>query len=683
MNVNNQLRPVQDHQPVKPANQVVPPTSPTIKVKTRSSERMQELQQNAQSRGQDALGSKAQIALIKARIEAVPVRGIADQSQRAPMSNWTIAARVLGGIFTAGISELVINRQAIGHALGGAGKKADRVYTNFSNNIDYSVGERYIDAGNRALAKAGRIESMLDTMSSHDRLTQEVGGLQRQIETLNGTEPKTGAIHQQIRTLTESHQAQSSQLQVVQQSLAEHRREFGEATRETLNQQMGELRRQGGEALEIGRDIKGGRLEMAEKYGAKNLLKIASLGHGVFSLVNSVAIIHQVREAGSNILHVSQATQDAAAASIGVSQSAIGIASVVAAPVTVLLEGRELYQTGKALKGALSKVEMANALVSQASREQLRTDLTSQLNKAQNGGWFSKPNPTKAAALQAKLAALDRLPPAGEVSEDVRAMADQIKKHADTGHKRHTMIKNTVAITAGVLTIAAFAMGPAAPVGLALAATVLGVGAAVYGISLLVSKFRTSSQRSAKVETLNNNHAQIQLKRTALTTEKGEIAQKTQELTAKKDLHTARIEVIKQFQRDGQMPSADSLQRFADLAPPLTQDVLRNGTYGNHLTASQNAIEQGINPQLAELNQRNSAIDGHLGQLADLRQQNAMALMRCSPHDAAERIYTGAMAGDHSMKFLAEHVLRVDIAGLPPDVAREQLVRGMSLNPET
>lgn len=681
MQVNRPLRPVQEHQPVRTANLSVPAPSEQIKVKTRSSERMQELQQAVTQKGQNTLGSKAQTALIKARIEAVPVSGILDQAQKAPMSKWQIAGRVLGGLLTAGISEIVINRHAIKSAITGVPTKVGRSYDNFANNLDYSVGQRYTDAGQRALAKADRLDSLIRGMTDQARLEQQVGGLNNQIRLLQGG-PQTDQTRQQLSSLTEQQQTSQGELNRVNQQLQTARQEFGDGNLQALRQQMNELRTQGREALEIGRDIQGGRLEMAEKYGSKNLLKIASLGHGVFSLLNSVAIVKTAVESGSNLLSLAQTTKEAASASIGVTQNAVGIAAVAAAPVTILLEGRELYQTAKALQGALSKVEKANALLSPESRQALRTQLTQQLHKAENGGWISKPDPAKATALRAKIAALDALPPAGQVSDDVKAMATQIKKHADVAHKSATVIKNTVAITAGVLTIAAFAMGPAAPVGLALAATVLGVGAAIYGISLLVKKYRTGSQRQNQINTLTNNHAQIEQKRSSLTAEKAQIAQKTQELTARKDLHTARTQLIQQYQRDHQLPSAESLARFQDLAPPLTARQLETNDVGTHLSTSQAAIAQGITPQLEALGQRNAAIDEHLGTLATLQRQNTLELLACSPHDAAARIYDGAIAGNESMKYLASEVLGVNVTNLPPEVAKEQLARGMSLNPE-
>lgn len=132
------------------------------------------------------------------------------------------------------------------------------------------------------------------------------------------------------------------------------------------------------------------------------------------------------------------------------------------------------------------------------------------------------------------------------------------------------------------------------------------------------------------------------------------------------------------------MPTPEALAKFANLAPPMTMEHFTGNYLNIHYNASQSAIEVGINPQLEALNQRNQSVDSRLGQLNDLQKQNTIQLLACSPHDAAERIFAGATATppDTSMAYLAEHVLRVDVKNLPPEVAKEQLARGMSLNPE-
>lgn len=773
--INNTVRQtpqLMGHSPVQPSHIKAPSPSSEIKVKSRTSQRMQELQKAVKEKGHKVVGSKAQIALIKAQIEAVKVPDIRDQSAKVPLSKTEtakkyglIVGRVLLGLGTAGISELVINRKTIGD-------KISRTASNSVNGLAISVSLRYTSAGKQAEDLAKIAGNIIDLDHGEFMLERDIKRLTRDIDRLKLVKPRTPEVQTELENKLEERAAKQNKLVVVKSQLKglrtafyandrikealavkanlsetaqtfEHVIDAGkkhhtqlelairtekeahpngvtpklkqltrqlaavkdeikktetklEPIKQVLNRHSSdnqtlltlkqELTAQAKGDKAKGNEILGGAKGIIGDYAFNGTLTLAKAGHSMFSLINSgsqlVAHVKAVSQGTSSALEITHHTKDVAAASIGVSTSTITTLGLIAAPVTIAVEAYSLQSTLKHHSRALNKVEKAEAMLNLKSRETLKKSFQKQLQKAEKGSTFSKPNPEKAAILRAKIEALDKLPQPQELSQESQAVAKQIIKRADLGYKRHSAFKSTMAIAAASLTIASLAMGPAAPVGLAVAATVLGVAAGAYGIALLVKKFTIPRSRKKKIETLTNNHQQIQMKKQALSTQKGQLSAEHSEKSKIKQYHSEKLKLLKKFQSDGQVPGPEDLEKFH-----LSADDFAGGKDSakvRTLVVLSQSMEEHMQTEMTLLENGVKTIDTNLGRLSDLQARNTLSLLSCSPHDAAAIIYKGATdtPPDSSMAYLAKDVLGVDCHSLSPDVAREQLARGMSLKPE-
>lgn len=491
-------------------------------------------------------------------------------------------------------------------------------------------------------------------------------GLTEPSEKLQGLNHDLANAKARVKTHTEK-------LAAVTKVLTHHRTET-----QSLISISRELETQATGDKALGKKTMNGALGVAHEYAFKGLLTTAKAGHSAFSLVNNTAVMAAALKDGvGGLLNITDATKDAAAASIGVSTSTVSTLGMIAAPVTIVVEGYALKQSIQELVGALNKTEKAEALISTKGRASLKAGFEKQLHKAEHGSTFSKANPKKAEVLLAKIKELDNLPQPEELSQESRAIAAQIIKHSDKGFKKHSAFKSTMAITAASLSLASLCMGPAAPVGLVVAATVLGVMAGVYGISMLVAKFSIPRARGNKVQKLVNNNMQIQKKKLELNKQKG--AESMKHTIKDQLLKTAngKLEALKTFQQSEAIPGAPELKKLGLKASDFAGDQPQK-------LIDQLEIEVGeLASEISELDTSAKSIDKSLLMLSELQSENTTQLLATSPYDAATIIQAGATATppDKSMLYLSQKVLGVDCSKLSPKVAVEELARGMSLKP--
>jgi hypothetical protein len=385
-----------------------------------------------------------------------------------------------------------------------------------------------------------------------------------------------------------------------------------------LQNEANRLRTQGKAAIELGLKVRGDKSELATKYMGYPALVTGSLAKSAFTAVQAGTGL--AKGAGAEV------SLKVGAQALGISAKTLQVTGLVGAGASIAIDSYDFYKTAKAHNQELSKVEMAEALLTDhAGRETMATKLEAAAARLEQTGLKgsmirlgAKLNPfaknSDPEVLRDKATAIRALPQElrpETLDPKVKAVVTQIKEHADLGKKRMAMIKNVVGIVGAGLAIAALTVA-CPPAGLVAAACVIGVAAGAAGLYMTYNNMATSNQRYQNVVDIRQSIQQVDLKQKL-------VSQEIETLSARPDAGVQGSETAQKLET---------------------------------LQASQRELDS-------------------------LKVKATLNLLAASPDDAAELVLEQAKNGDRAMHFIATTVLGVPYTGLPDEVALDALARGM------
>ncbi|MGE3724547.1 MAG: hypothetical protein AB7I41_03295 [Candidatus Sericytochromatia bacterium] len=580
---------------------------------------MAQHQQNAQaSTAAKALGSKAQIDLLKAKIDNV--RFSAEDlptsnplSKPPPSTLATVGSYLkyygkglLRTLETVTVLPLLVDKGARKDLAALMGTLKDSWDSTLANS-DAAVGNQYIREGQKLVNQANQLDqrAALTPADVEFGMRQELAVAIQMRDTLQAKPVRSSAENAELSRLTEKAHLLDGHLGQV----------------DHLRQQASLLRKQGESAVQLGMKVRGDKSELATKYLGYPLLLSGSAGKSAFTAV----------QAGTGLARGSgvEVSLEVGAKALGVTTQTLQLVGLAGAGVSAAIDGYDFYKTSKAHNQAMNKLEMAEALLTDhAGREKMAKNLDAEATRLEQPGLKgsmvrlgAKLNPfsdrTHPEVLRNKAIAIRAIDPnlsAATLDPAVKAVVTQIKEHADIDKKRMAMIKNVVGIVGAALTVAALTV-VCPPAGLVVAACVIGVAAGGAGLYMSYNNWATGSQRFQNVVDLRQGLGQIELKQSLITRE------------------------INQLE-----------------ALPGAQDP-----------DSQNG-------------QKLTLLRGQQLELIGLRREATLNLLAASPDEAAVHIYHQAKGGDRQMHYLAKQVLGIDYENLPESVAIDALARGMHLD---
>jgi len=338
-------------------------------------------------------------------------------------------------------------------------------------------------------------------------------------------------------------------------------------------------------------------------------------------------------------------------AGVGIESGALSAVAGIGGGLQILSEGYELYQNYNRLDSALSRQEMSRALLaSPDERQKTIAKLESQIQELNDPGrvkkFFSKKTTrqTEAANLSQKIAEIRNLPEADSLNDNVKNVAKQALNRTDKKFKMARIAKNVLGIAAGSIAIAVAVGALASPVGwvaagIALTATVACIAYAKH----------TTGSRQGKIDDLQQTIQNADAKMEAKTENRTQL----------------------QGQLNDVMSNIEGMMR--DGIPDSEQSEMRS--------------------RRSELESQIQTINEDLDTLGTLKTEASMQLLAVSPDAGATAIIEGLQHGDEEtrkgMRFLAKAVLGVgeDViqsitsGALPQDAAINVLKRNMSIDP--
>lgn len=635
---------VQNRSLVQPQSQLqqTPKTiqmAPGTKVRTKTPEELLALQQKAQqSRALGIVGTRAQINDLKARVKQMPMQNVEPLPELSGLQTFKkYGGTVLSGIGTAIKTPFTA---AAGYLSGEFVEGAQ----------NRSLGGTLSTAGKEQLARAGQLK---------DNATQ-LGTLRQQIENqLTLDEPDL----EQLDTLLKDAGALLKDAGLPESAINEARQHLGNnplKVREALGQMnaaqsiMNVMSESIGSKGKVMKDRGGSMLHEGNRYIAQGVNTLSQLTTPVVSLTNVIAqTVHASSQARNLVETVSSGAGQL------ISGGALSGVMIGGGALQIVGEGLDMYQNVNKLNKSLNRVEMARAVLkSGPEREQMALEFEKKAQELENPrtrlgkikNFFSRNSSRteEIAKLKAKATAV-RSMGSEAVSEEAKAVANQIVKRADTRFKIAKIVKNVVGIAAGAIAIAVAAGALATPVGWAVAGVALAgsVGLAIY------SKVKTS-QRQGKIDDLQKVQQQCQLKMNTKTEQK---AQLTEQIRQTEQL------IGQQIQDQNRVANSD-----------LPADKLKFNALEASITTSK--------ATLTELKAQLEQIDTDLTELEGMQKESTLQLLGASPQAGAKAIFDGVKARNPAMVYLAESVLKVPgVDLLPEKEAIKLLARGMRLEP--
>lgn len=612
--------------------------TPGTKVRTKTPEELLALQQKAQqSKALGIVGTRAQIDDLKARVKQMPMQNVAPPPELSGMQTFKkYGGTILGGIGTAIKTPFT----------AAAGYLSGEIVEGAQNR---SLGNVINKVGKDQLARAGQLK---------ENATQ-LGSLRQQIESqLQLDEPDSAKLD----TLLKDAGALLKDAGLPETAIDEARQHPGNIfkLRDALSQLpaaqmiMNAMSESIGSKGQLMKDRGGSMLHEGNRYIAQGINTVSQLTTPVVSLTNVIAqTVHASNQARSLVETVSSGAGKL------ISGGALSGVMIAGGALQIVGEGLDMYQNVNKLNKSLNRVEMARAVLkSGPEREQMALEFEKKAQELENPqtrmgkikNFFSRDSSRteEIAKLKAKAVAV-RSMGSEPVSEEAKAVANQIVKRADTKFKIAKIVKNVVGIAAGAIAIAVAAGALATPVGWAIAGVALAgsVGLAIY------SKVKTS-QRQGKIDDLQKVQQQCQLKMNTKTEQK---AQLTEQIRQTEQL------IGQQIQDQNRVANSE---RPAD---KLTFDELEGS-----ITTSKATLTE-LKAQLAQL-------DTDLSELEGMQKESTLQLLGASPQAGAKAIFEGVKARNPAMIYLAESVLKVPGVDLLPEKdAIKLLARGMRLEP--
>lgn len=331
------------------------------------------------------------------------------------------------------------------------------------------------------------------------------------------------------------------------------------------------------------------------------------------------------------------------------------VVSGVGGGLQILTEGAELIQNYSKRRQALSRMEMAQAVLASPQERQAQIGrLQKKLAQAQSSHWYTR----KAGRLKSVqrleqklqgLQALDRHLKTGATPslDKAKLVARQIVKRGDTKFKAVKIAKNLLGIAAGAIGIAVAVGALATPVGWIAAGVAL---TATVGCFIFV-KYKIS-QRKGKIQKLQQAQQGAQQKLQSVQQERAQTREQIDHM--KHNL-------------------AQKMERYYSSGPDIDSEAFQ----------LKEREFQEVENMIARLEEHH----GHLGDTETTLRAQAekvgMALLAVSPEHASDWIYTGATARppDPLCHYLAQEVLHITPEHMERQDALKVLQRGMTLDP--
>lgn len=636
--------PLQNNTPLKElqkASQTLNPikteASSAIKVKQRTPEEIQALQKAAQLK-KDAgfVGSKAQVADIKAKIKAINVENI----QKGPELS---TLQSVGNFFKATGSGIGSGFKALGNmgkdylsydAVKGAEQRAQgKVMKQTGKGLLEQAKAVRDDAGKLTVLATDIKAEMAKEPQDRDKISNLLKTGDDLLIKHGFAKPGNSAAFQAMQHIDDFSR--------IGEALTDFR-----SAAQILPFSAKGLDESGANLIKTGKELR--------SQGKHGYVQSTITGISVSSPVTKVVnFTSQAVYAAKN----SERFADTLMASKGtIGSTALTTVAVIGGGLQVVSEGVELYRNYGKYKKSLSREENARAvLATPEQRQEMAAKLLAEAAELDKPKWYSRKSTREASAAElrakaAELKAIDKTP----VSDEAKAVAQQIVKRADNKFRLAKMIlKNVVGIAAGVIGIVVAVGLLATPVGWIAAGVALGatIGFAIY------SKVK-SGQRQGKIDNLEKAQTQLTLKREALTQQKPDLEKQISEL---------KVKLQAQIRVHDQAMSGDR-RNFGSEAK----------------LESEKAIEDGKR-KLAEWESQLGNMNELLkpgGEMDKLQTDLTLQLIANSPEKGAKAVWEGVKKGDPAMKYIAETVLGVpDCQHLPEKTAIAVLKKGMSIYP--
>ncbi|PIQ24679.1 hypothetical protein COW36_23165 [bacterium (Candidatus Blackallbacteria) CG17_big_fil_post_rev_8_21_14_2_50_48_46] len=603
-----------------------------IKVKFRDSSKMEAYKQQAEvSRTQGKLGSKAQIANIKALVEGIPVENVRIQASK--LGKMEVVKKYAG---LAGAS-LLKGIQAL------PGTLREKV-----------VG----------LAKSLPIVSHIIEHRQVKALRMEASLHQRKADSLR-------ALALKISAQTVGRAA------VNPDALKDPEVQRGA---EVYHQLMGQADQAERTARALETEAKGKTLK--QKVLAKLDTVRSAVGYGSLLLSPTSTGLKQV----AGILAPNATTLKATdtlqiAGKLGIAAQSVSIAG---GAITIGTESYDLAKTAASLKSSLNQRKYARrVLMTPEQREAKIKAYEAAAQKAEKPGRFFGPHLAKAEALRTKakeLSAIHQIEQAGKLSEADKAIAEQVVRRTDWKFKAVKMLKHTVAITGGALAVASAALAIAGTVALlgsnpvGWAALAVGLTATIaIGGGLAIYAGVKAWRRQKKIDAAEGTQQQIEFKTAAISQDREALKQKQALMAGEIQGFQEKGQLIARILDGGHAPTRTEIEKYK------LQDYFDSHNQLTHRQAlgmQQSNLLEATSFAKAESQRLEKSIqekDSQLEALQTLATRNLVQLMSASPKRAGERIMQGYRQGDPTMTFIAERILHVPphSKDLPANLARK------------
>lgn len=610
-----------------------------IKVEKKTAAELQQLQQKSVQASQlGQVGTRAQIDALKARVENIDMQGAAPPPELGTLAT----VQKYGGMALS----------TVGGGLAG-GARAVKNY--FAGGFIEAHDNRTL-GGNVTGAAQIQLQKASDLRSSADKL----GENRTQLNTLLAAdEPDWQQIDTVLKEVSghfESAGLATDTIFAARQALWNDPSKTREviaaiSAAQPIMRACADSVQSKGQALqEVGESL----THEGNRGAVRNTVDVVQKVTPIVSATNFIA-------QGVSASKTAQSFADTLSSGAGqlVQGSALTGIMVGGGALQIVSEGIELYQNVGQLNKSLDRVEMARALLSDGpGRDKMAAEFDKKANELENpqtrmgkiGMFFSRKSSRleEVAELRAKAAAIRKLP-AGPISDEAKAVAQQVVKRADIGFKAIKIMKNILGIAAGAVAIAVAVGALATPVGWALAGAALAatVGCAIY------CKVK-GSQRQGKIDDLKGVIQQSTLKQET----KGQQIQQLQ----------AQIQEVR-LGLEPQIREKDHLPEDRNPAQELRFQSLDSSIKKSQAT-------------LAQLEGQLQTLQTEVRDLRAISSEASVQLLGASPDEGAKQIIAGVKAGNAEMRYLAQTVLGVpNVDLLPEGDAIALLKRGMSLDP--
>jgi hypothetical protein len=622
-----------------------------IKVKFRDSEKIAAYQQKAEnSRNQELrLGSKIQMTHIKALVEEIPVHNV--QVQASKLGKLDVIkkyANLAGSTLLKGITSVP---GTVWNKIKGFATSLPIV----SHVIEYRQVKALRMEASLQQRKADGLKDLAKKIGAHTLSRASLDP-----DPLNNPEITRGSeLYAQLNSQAETAERIATAL---------NREADGKTLKEKVKSKLQTLRTAVGYGSMLLSPTGSILKQSATQIIKDNHLSSLWLNQELTTnhLVKHLAVDNQALKTVGNL---------------GVSAQAIGI---VGGAITIGTESYDLAQTAASLKSSLNQRKYAlRVLMTPEQRAAKIQSYEAAALKAEKAGKIFGPNLGKASALRAKakeLMAINALDKAGHLNRMDQAIAEQVARRTDWKFKAAKMLKHSVAIAGGVLAVVSASLAIAGvvallgsnPVGWAALAVGLTATIAIGGGLGIYAGVKTW-RREKKIDMAESTHKQIEFKTSAIGEDQNKLKSQKTDLQDFIQAEQEKQNFFKRILNQNEIPSRAEIAKFKLEDYFDEQNKLSNRPHLNVLLSNSEMAVIKARQETEYLEKEIQHKEDQLKNLKDLSAANLVQLMASSPKRAGEHIMKGYKAGDPTMTFMAERVLKVPphTKDLPDILARK------------